>query len=167
MCIRDRRDTRWSTHCTALTFHTPSWVTSYLLLVFLSSSSLQFVFSEQLRFEHQLRSQLLWFKWSPGQSNVNESRTNELQASSNQDQPINHASTKHGKQQGFKVPQTAGLQRAALGQLFASASVITGTLKPHKVSSGHLTGQANEDSWRQNLSHSTCQKLHTANGNEV
>ena len=44
------------------TFHTPSWVTSYLLLVFLSSSSLQFVFSEKLRFEHQLRSQLLWFK---------------------------------------------------------------------------------------------------------
>ena len=128
------------------TFHTPSWVTSYLLLVFLSSSSLQFVFSEQLRFEHQLRSQLLWFKMVSKSIKRQRIENNELQASSNQDQPINHASTKQAKQQGFKVPQTAGLQRAALGQLFASASVITGTLKPYKVSSGHLTGQAHEDS---------------------
>ena len=130
------------------TFHTPSWVTSYLLLVlvFLSSSSLQFVFSEQLRFEHQLRSQLLWFKMVSRSIKRQRIKDNELQASSNPDQPINHASTKQAKQQGFKVPQTAGLQRAARSQLFASASVITGTLKPYKVSSGHLTGQANEDS---------------------
>ena len=96
------------------TFHTPSWVTSYLLLVFLSSSSLQFVFSEQLRFEHQLRSQLLWFKMVSRSIKRQRIENNELQASSNQDQPINHASTKQAKQQGFKVPQTAGLQRAAL-----------------------------------------------------
>ena len=128
------------------TFHTPSWVTSYLLLVFLSSSSLQFVFSEQLGFEHQLRSQLLWSKLVSKSIKRQRIANDELQASSNQDQPINHASTKQAKQQRFKVPQTAGLQRAALGQLFASASVITGTLKPYKVSSGHLTGQANEGS---------------------
>ena len=112
------------------TFHAPSWVTSYLLLFFLSSSSLQFVFSEQLRFEHQLRSQLLWSKLVSRSIKRQRIDNNELQASSNQDQPINHASTKQAKQQGFKVPQTAGLQRAARSQLFASASVITGTLKP-------------------------------------
>ena len=152
--------------CATHTFHTPSWVTSYLLLVFLSSSSLQFVFSEQLRFEHQLRSQLLWFKLVSRSIKRQRIKNNKLQSSPNRDQPINHASTKQAKQQRFRAPQTAGLHRAALGQLFASASVITGTLKPHKVSSGHLTGQANEGSWKQNLSHSTCQKLHTANGNE-
>ena len=84
------------------TFHTPSWVTSYLLLVFLSSSSLQFVFSEQLGFEHQLRSQLLWFEMVSRSIKRQRIENNELQASSNQDQPINHASTKQAKQQGFK-----------------------------------------------------------------
>ena len=129
------------------TFHTPSWVTSYLLLVFLSSSSsLLFVFSEQLGFEHQLRSQLLWSKLVSRSIQRHRIKNDKLRASSNQDQPVNQASTKQAKQQRFKVPQTAGLHRAALGQLFTSASVITGTLKPYKVSSGHLTGQANEGS---------------------
>ena len=150
------------------TFHTPSWVTSYLLLVFLSSSSLQFVFSEQLGFEHQLRSQLLCSKLVSRSIKRQRIKNDKLRASSNQDQPsqprFNQASK---KQQRFKVPQTAGLYRAALGQLFTSASVITGTLKPYKVSSGHLTGQANEGSRKQNLSHSTCQKLHTASEKEV
>ena len=149
------------------TFHTPSWVTSYLLLVFLSSSSLQFVFSEQLGFEHQLRSQLLCSKLVSRSIKRQRIKNDKLRASSNQDQPVNHASTKQAKQQRFKVPQTAGLYRAALGQLFTSASVITGTLKPYKVSSGHLTGQANEGSRKQNLSHSTCQKLHTASEKEA
>ena len=76
------------------TFHTPSWVTSYLLLVFLSSSSLQFVFSEQLGFEHQLRSQLLWSKLVSRSIKRPRIKNDELRASSNQDQPINHASTK-------------------------------------------------------------------------
>ena len=106
------------THCTGVlpTLFTPllgsprtfSW-SSCLLLLFNS------FFSEQLRFEHQLRSQLLWFKMVSRSIKRQRIENNELQASSNQDQPINHASTKQAKQQGFKVPQTAGLQRAALG----------------------------------------------------
>ena len=67
------------------TFHTPSWVTSYLLLVFLSSSSLQFVFSEQLGFERQLRSQLLWFEMVSRSIKRQRIKNDKLQASSNQD----------------------------------------------------------------------------------
>ena len=119
------------------TFHTPSWVTSYLLLVFLSSSSLQFVFSEQLGFERQLRSQLLWFKLVSRSIKHQQTENNELQARSNQAQPINHASTKQENNKGSRSLRQQG-------HLFASASVILGTLKPQTVSSGYLTGQANK-----------------------
>jgi len=85
------------------TFHTPSWVTSYLLLVFLSSSSLQFVFSEQLRFEHQLRSQLLWFQngLQVDQTSTNrEQRASSKFESQSTNQPCFNQASKATKIQG-------------------------------------------------------------------
>ena len=97
------------------TFHTPSWVTSYLLLVFLSSSSLQFVFSEQLGFEHQLRSQLLWSKLVSRSIKRQRIKNNKLQASSNQDQPINHASTKRAKTTKIQGPSDSRASKSCTG----------------------------------------------------
>ena len=115
------------------TFHTPSWVTSYLLLVFLSSSSLQFVFSEQLRFEHQLRSQLLWFKrvsrsiktstnrrttsFKQVRIKINQSTMLQPSKQSNKD-------SRSLRQQGFRELHWASSSPLLLSSL--------GTLKPHK-----------------------------------
>ena len=74
------------------------------------------------------------------------------------------------EQQRFKVLRQQAFTELHWGQLFASAFVITGTLKPPTVSSGYLTGQANKGSCIQNLSSSKrqkCTQLQTASGDEV
>ena len=120
------------------TFHTPSWVTSYLCWFFLSSSSLQFVFSEPLRFEHQLRSQLLCSKLVSRSINRQQTPVSKYHTSFSS---IDQGSTKQDDKQNW----SRSLRRHGLRSLTVmtpgSCTFHHWDLESQLLSSEHLTGQ--------------------------
>ena len=146
------------------TFHTPSCVTSYLLLVFLSSSSsFQSVFSEQTRVRASTK-----ISTPVVQTGLQVDQTStyrERQASSKfQSRSTNQPRFNQARQTSKgQDPSDSMASRSCTELAPGSCLCHPWDLETKMVSSGHLTGQNDKPSSWQNL---TSPKVHKASNSQ-